>query len=218
MKTAAAPFRDKPISVVIADDHPVVREGIASLIKSQPDMKLLGEAENGQTAIKQFFRLHPDVTLLDLRMPVVDGIAATRAILDKNPGAKIIVLSTYKGDEDVYQALKAGAKAYLVKDSSRQELLECIRSVHDGQLKVSSTLALKLMPGIIGERLTAREHEILKEIATGKSNKEIGTTLGIAEGTVKIHAGRLCKKLGVAGRTEAVRVALERGLVHLPSL
>jgi two-component system NarL family response regulator len=208
----------KQIRVIVADDHPVVREGLAAIIKSQPDMRVLCEAENGRVAVQQYFRRRPDVVLLDLRMPEMDGIAATRAILDKDPKAKVIVLSTYKGDEDVYQALKAGAKAYLLKDSSQTELMNCIRSVNKGQVSLSPSAALKLATGVSQERLTKREAQIMALVVAGKSNKEIGATLGVTEGTVKVHAGHVFRKLGASGRAEAIRIALERGVVHLPSL
>jgi DNA-binding NarL/FixJ family response regulator len=212
------PLRTKQIRVIVADDHPVVREGLAALIKSQPDMKLLCEAENGRVAVQEYLRHRADVILLDLRMPETDGIEATKAILGKDPAAKVIVLSTYKGDEDVYQALKAGAKAYLLKDCRREELVNSIRTAHEGQMNLSPPVATQLVTGVVRERLTKRETEILKQIVSGKSNKQIGTSLGLTEGTVKIHAGHVFKKLGASGRTDAIRIALERGVVHLSSL
>lgn len=218
MKKKAPPAGRKQIGVIIADDHPVVREGLATLIKSQPDMKLLCEAENGRAAVQEYLRHRPDVILLDLRMPETDGIAATKAILKREPKAKVIMLSTYKGDEDVYQAFRAGAKAYLLKDSSRRELVNCIRSVHEGRVNLTSSVATQLAAGVTCERLTKREAEIMRLVVSGKSNKEIGASLGVTEGTVKVHIGHVFKKLGVGGRTEAIRIALERGVVHLPGL
>jgi two-component system, NarL family, response regulator len=209
------PVRSKLIGVIVADDHPVVREGLTCLVKSQPDMRLLGEAENGCIAVQQYFRLRPEVILLDLKMPELDGVEATKAILSRDPKAKIIVLSTYKGDEDVFQCLRAGAKAYLLKESSRREVTNCIRSVHEGNTILSSLAGEQLASWVTHDRLTKREAQILKLVAAGKGNKEIGATLGIMEGTVKVHAGRIFKKLRVNGRTAAVRIALERGLVHL---
>jgi two-component system, NarL family, response regulator len=207
--------RSKQIRVIVADDHPIVREGLAALVKSQPDMQLLGEAENGRAAVQQYLRHRPDVILLDLRMPEMDGIAATRAILERAPRAKIIVLSTYRGDEDVYQALRAGAKAYLLKDSSRKELLNSIRSVHEGEVKISPPVSAQLVASLVRARLTKREAEIMRQLVAGKSNKEIGSSLQVTEGTVKVHVGHILKKLGASGRTEAIRIALERGVVHL---
>lgn len=215
MKKKSEAARNKQIRVIVADDHPVVREGLAALVKSQPDMKLVSEAADGRTAVQQYLLHRPDIILLDLRMPAMDGIQATRAILEKVPKAKIIVLSTYKGDEDVYQALKAGAKAYLLKDSSRDELIASIRSVCGGQVNISPLVSAQLAAGVARERLTKREAEIIKLVVAGKSNKEIGASLGVTEGTVKVHIGHLFKKLGTGGRTEAIRIALERGVVHL---
>ena len=215
MTKKAPPARSKQIRVIIADDHPVVREGLGALINYQKDMKVVSEAANGRQAVRQFFLHRPDVILLDLRMPEMDGIAATKAILERMPRAKIIVLSTYKGDEDVYQALKAGAKAYLLKDSSRMELLNSIRSVYGGQVNVSPPVSAQLVAGLVRERLTKREMEIIRQVVAGKSNKEIGSLLHVTEGTIKVHIGRILKKLGAAGRTEAIRMALERGMVHL---
>lgn len=212
-----APLDRKKIRVIIADDHPVVREGLAAIIKSQPDMKLIDVAENGQIAVRLSSHYRPDVVLLDLRMPEMDGIEATRAIREKVPGAKVIVLSTYKGDEDVYRALRVGAKAYILKDSSRSELINCIRSVSGGQMSLSPSAATQLATGVTSQRLTKRELEIMKQVVAGKSNKEIGALLKITEGTVKVHFGHIMKKLGANGRTEAIRVALERGMVHLPN-
>jgi two-component system NarL family response regulator len=217
MKRALAPASNE-IRVIVADDHPVVREGLAALIKSRPDMKLLCEAENGQAAVRQYFRYRPDVILVDLRMPEMDGVAAARAILQKDPRAKVIMLSTYRGDEDIYQTFKAGAKAYLLKDCRREELVNTIRSVHRGVVNLPSVVSAQLAAGILREHLTKREVEIIKLVAAGKSNKEIGAVLGVTEGTVKVHAGHIFKKLGASGRTEAIRIALERGVTHLPSL
>jgi two-component system, NarL family, response regulator len=208
----------KQIRVIVADDHPVVREGLAALIRSQPDMKLACEVEDGRAAVRQYLKQRPDVILLDLRMPEMDGITATKAILEEDPKAKVIVLSTYRGGEDVYQALKAGAKSYLLKDSRREELVNAIRTVNEGQVKMSPLVAAHLMKEVQSERLTKREAQIMKLVVAGKSNKEIGVALGVTEGTIKVHAGHVFKKLGASGRTEAIRIALERGVVHLPTL
>jgi two-component system NarL family response regulator len=203
------------IRAVIADDHPVVREGLGALVNSQQDMNVVGEAANGKQAVQQFFLHRPDVLLLDLRMPEMNGIDAIHAIIEKEPEARIIVLSTYNTDEDIYQALKAGAKAYLLKDSPREQLLESIRSVHSGRLSISSSIGERLAATLHGPKLTDREIEIMKLMVGGKTNKEIGASIGIAEGTVKVHVRHILKKLGAGGRTDAIRVALERGIVHL---
>jgi two-component system NarL family response regulator len=207
----------KQIRIVIADDHPVVREGLGALVSSQQDMKIVSEAANGRQAVQQFLLHRPDVLLLDLRMPEMNGMETIQAILEKAPNAKIIVLSTYDGDEDVYRALQAGAKAYLLKDSPRAQLLESIRGVYSGQLSIPSAIGARLAASMRTPKLTKRERDITRLLVDGKSNKEIGATLGVTEGTVKVHTGHIFKKLGAAGRTEAIRITLERGIVHLNS-
>jgi two-component system NarL family response regulator len=203
------------IRVLIADDHPVVRAGLAALIRDSPDMRLVGEAADGRQAVQQFFRYQPDVLLLDLRMQILDGLEVLHSIIQKEAGAKIIILSSYNLPEDVYQAVMAGAKAYLLKDLPREELLESIRSIHKGQINMSPRAAAQLANGLNQIRLTKRETEIVRMMAAGKSNKEIAGALGPTEGTVKVHVGHILKKLAVTGRTEAIREALERGIVHL---
>jgi two-component system, NarL family, response regulator len=205
----------RKIRLLIADDHPVVREGLGALVKSQPDMTVVSEAVDGRQAVQQFLLHRPDVALMDLRMPEMNGIEALHAILEKEPKARIIMLSTYGGDEDIRSALKAGAKAYILKDSPRDQLLESIRAVYQGQLSIPPEIGAQLAASMIDKKLTDREREILSAVVAGKSNKEIGSLLGITEGTVKVHIGRVFKKLGAAGRTEAVRIALRRGFVHL---
>jgi DNA-binding NarL/FixJ family response regulator len=215
MKTQFKAGFSKQIRTVIADDHPIVREGLRALVSSQQDMKVVSEAENGQQAVQQFLLYRPDVLLLDLRMPEMSGIETIHAILEKVPEARIIVLSTYNLGEDIYQALKAGAKAYLLKDSPREQLLESIRSVHSGHLSLSSSIGERLAATLQGPKLTDREIELMKLMVGGKTNKEIGASLRISEGTVKVHVGHILDKLGAGGRTEAIRIALERGIVHL---
>lgn len=213
-KKSKTAFR-KQIRAVIADDHPVVREGLRALISSQQDMEVVGEAANGKQAVHQFFLHRPDVLLLDLRMPEMNAIEAIHAILERAPKAKIIVLSTYNGEEDIYQAMKAGAKAYLLKDSPREQLLESIRSVHAGRLSISPSIGVRLAARFRGPDLTDREVDIARLLVAGKTNKEIGASLKITEGTVKVHIRHVLNKLGAGGRTEAIRIALERGIVHL---
>jgi two-component system NarL family response regulator len=202
------------IRILVADDHPVVREGLAALIRSDARMDLVGEAANGKQAVQQFFRHRPDVLLLDLRMPEMNGIEVIRAVLAKDPYAKIIILSTYGGDEDVYRALQAGAKAYLLKDSPREKLLAAIRSIQQGKQWVppqdESVLSAKLETA----RFTDREMEILRLLAAGQSNKEIGAHLNTAAGTVKVHLNHIFRKLGARNRAEAI---LESGIVQLAS-
>jgi two-component system NarL family response regulator len=203
------------IRAVIADDHPIVREGLRALVSSQQDMVVVGEAANGRQAVEQFLLHRPDILLLDLRMPEMNAVEAMHAILEKAPEAKIIVLSTYNLDEDIYRSLKAGAKAYLLKDSPREQLLESIRSVHAGLLSISPSIGVRLAARLRGPDLTDREVDITRLVVAGKTNKEIGTLLRISEGTVKVHVGHILDKLGAGGRTEAIRIALERGIVHL---
>jgi DNA-binding NarL/FixJ family response regulator len=207
----------KQIRIIVADDHPIVREGLSALVTSQKDMKVVCEAANGQQAVETFLLQRPDVLLMDLRMPRMNGIDAIHAIREKVPEAKIIVLSTYDGDEDIYQAVKAGAKAYLLKDSPRDQLLESIRAVYRGQLSIPPAVAARLASHTQATKLTERETGIMELLVAGKSNKEIGASLGVTEGTVKIHTGHIFKKLGASGRTDAIRVALERGIIHLKS-
>jgi two-component system NarL family response regulator len=195
----------------------VVREGLSALVTFQKDMRVVSEAANGRQAVQQFFLHRPDVLLLDLRMPEMNGIEALHAILAKAPEAKIVVLSTYDGEEDVYQAVKAGAKAYLLKDSPREQLLESIRAVHRGQRSIPSAIATRLVTHMQAPQLTKRELDIVRLMQSGKSNKEIGASLGVTEGTVKVHMSHVFKKLGASGRTDAIRIVLERGIVHLKS-
>ena len=210
-KTASS----KQIRAVIADDHPIVREGLRALVSSQQDMEVVGEAANGRQAVQQFLQHRPDILLLDLRMPEMNAIEAMHAILEKAPEARIIVLSTYNLDEDIYRSLKAGAKAYLLKDSPREQLLESIRSVHAGLLSISPSIGVRLAARLRGPDLTDREVDITRLVVAGKTNKEIGASLKITEGTVKVHISHVLKKLGAGGRADAIRIALERGIVHL---
>jgi two-component system NarL family response regulator len=209
----AAAARGKPIRVLIADDHPIVREGLAALIRSAPDMTLVGEAGDGKQALQRFFLHHPDLLLLDLRMPEMNGIEVIRAVLAKEPWAKIIVLSTYGGDEDVYRALQAGARAYLLKDSPREHLLGCIRVLEKGKPWIPLRPAATSFASTTIPDFTKREMEIVRLMMTGKSNREIGVTLKIAGSTVKVHASHIFRKLGVRRRQEAMRAVLERGIV-----
>jgi two-component system, NarL family, response regulator len=215
MKNKSKTAFSKQIRVVIADDHPVVREGLGALVNSQQDMNVVGEAANGKQAVHEFLLHSPDVLLLDLRMPEMNGVDVIHALIEKAPQARIIVLSTYNTDEDIYQALKAGAKAYLLKDSPREQLLESIRSVHTGRPSISSSIGARLAAGLRAPGLTDREVEIAKSMVAGKTNKAIGASLRITEGTVKVHIRHILKKLGASRRTEAIRIALERGIVHL---
>ena len=203
------------ICILIADDHSVVREGLVSLVKRKSDMTVVAEESNGREAVDLWKEHRPDVTLLDLRMPELDGVGAIKQIRELDDGAHIIVLTTFDGDEDIYRAIKAGAKGYLLKDTAREALMESIRRVHAGETCIPPALAAKLADRVSGEALSAREIEVLQRIAAGKSNKEIGAELFISEGTVKTHVKSIFSKLDVVSRTEAVATATRRGLIQL---
>ena len=203
------------IRVLIADDHSVVREGLASLIGRKADMNVVGEASNGREAVDLWKTHRPDVTLLDLRMPELDGLGALREIRAADHDARLIVLTTFDGDEDIFRAIQAGAKGYLLKDVPRDALMDCIRRVHAGETCVPVHLAMKLAERVSGETLSEREVDVLKLMAQGKSNKEIGSALFISEGTVKSHVKSIFAKMNVISRTEAVANATRRGLIQL---
>jgi len=203
------------IRILIADDHFVVRMGLATLINTQDDMTVVAEAANGKQAAEMFRAHKPDVTLMDLRMPEMNGVEAIVAIRAEEPDARIIVLTTYDGDEDIYRAFQAGARAYLLKDMHHDELLGALRAVYQGQRFIPPAIANRLAERIPRSELTSRELEVLKLIVKGMSNREIAATLFITEGTVKIHVNNLLGKLGVSDRTKAATTALQRGIVHL---
>ena len=200
---------------MIADDHPVVREGLASLINRQPDMEVVAEASDGMKAVETYNQCHPDLAVIDLRMPKMDGVQVTTAILKKTPGARIVILSTYDGDENIYQSLRAGAQGYLRKDATREALLECLHTVYEGRPWIEPAIAGKLAKRMRELDLSPRELEVLRLMVAGKINKEIADLLNISEGTVKIHVNHLMRKLGVRGRTEAMNAALKRGIVQI---
>ena len=203
------------IRILAVDDHPMLREGIASLVASQSDMELVAEASTGREALKQFRNHRPDLTLMDLQMPDMDGIEAMIAIRHEFPEARIIVLTTYKGDVQVLRALKAGARAYLLKGLLRKELLETIRAVYAGQKRIPPEVAAVLADHAVDEALTAREIDVLRLIAGGNANKLIGDQLSITEETVKGYVKTILSKLGASDRTHAVTVALKRGIIDL---
>ena len=203
------------IRVLITDDHPIVREGLASIIERRDDMTTIAQAGNGAEAVQMYRQHHPDIVLMDLRMPQMDGVTAITQIRQESPDARIVVLTTYDGEEDIYRGLQAGAKGYLLKDAPREELLETIRAVHNGQTHISSPVAVKLASRISKTPLTSREMEVLRLMAAGNSNQEIGNALFIAEGTVKAHVNSILDKMKVSDRTQAVTSAIRRGLVHL---
>jgi DNA-binding NarL/FixJ family response regulator len=204
-----------PCRVLVADDHPLVREGVVALINRQPDMQVVAEASNGREAVAKFLEFRPDITLLDLRMPLLDGAGAVAAICANTPDAQTVILTTYRGEEDIYRALRAGARGYLLKDSPAEELVACIRAVSDGKTWVPPAVGAKLAKRVAFRELTPREMETLEVAAAGKSNKEIGVALNISEATVKVHMTHIMDKLKVTGRTEALNVAVRRGLIYM---
>ena len=204
-----------PIRILTVDDHPLLREGIAALVNGETDMKLVGEASNGWEALDQY-RLHrPDVTLMDLQMPTMSGTETIIAIRNEFPDARIIVLTTYGGDVQVVQALKAGARGYVLKGHVHKALLEMVRAVHAGQKQIPPEVAAELAAHVGEEELTAREIAVLRLIAAGNANKEIAAQLCISDQTVKSHVTNILEKLGANDRTHAVTTALKRGIIEL---
>ncbi|MFN6487384.1 MULTISPECIES: response regulator [unclassified Nostoc] len=203
------------IRVLIVDDHAIVRKGLATIIDSDPEMTVIAQAEDGQQAIDLFREHQPDITLMDLRMPKMAGVEAILEICAEFKQARIAVLTTYDGDEDIYRGLQAGAQGYLLKDAKPGELLNAIRAIHNGQKYILPEVGAKLLQRMINPELSGRELEVLRLMAQGMSNQEIGTVLSIGESTVKSHVNRIFSKLGVSDRTQAVIVAVKRGLVSL---
>ncbi|HWX20757.1 MAG TPA: response regulator transcription factor [Candidatus Binatia bacterium] len=211
---AKQPGTDK-VRVLIADDHVTVTAGLASIIGFQADMMVVAEAANGREAVDLWRAHRPDVALLDLRMPVLDGVGAIEEIRLEDASARIIVLTTYDTDNEIYRAIKAGAKGYVLKDARREELMDCIRRVSRGETCIPQSLVEKLAAGVSSETLTGRELDVLTLLARGKRNKEIGANLYISETTVKAHLRSIFTKLNVLSRTEAIAAASRRGLVQL---
>jgi two-component system NarL family response regulator len=207
----------KTISILLADDHAIVREGLAAVINGQPAMQVIAQASDGQDAVEKFSTLHPDVVLIDLRMPVMDGIQAVSAICSSEPEARVVVLTTYQDEEDVYRVLQAGARGYILKSGLIAELVDCISAVAKGRTWIPPEVGAMLARRVSAPELTNREKEVLQSMADGKSNKEIGVVLDISEGTVKVHMTHILEKLKVTGRTEAIGVAVRRGLVRIDS-
>jgi two-component system NarL family response regulator len=201
--------------VLVVDDHALFRTGVANIINQEPDLEVIAEAGDGAEAVEAFARYRPDVTLLDLRMPVMEGVEAVRQIRELDPQARVIVLTTYDTDDEISQALKAGAKAYVLKDIAADDLVGCIRTVLAGKTYLAPAAAAKLAEGVTRVHLTPRELTTLRLLADGKANKEIANALDISERTVKTHLGHLFEKLGVTSRTEAIKVGTRRGLVRL---
>jgi DNA-binding NarL/FixJ family response regulator len=205
-----------PIRVMVADDHAIVRIGLVALIESEAGFEVVAEAEDGAQAIELFRTHRPDVTIMDIRMPGTDGVAAARSILEIEPGAAVIVLTSFGGDEDVFRALEAGVRGYLLKrDALGDDMLQAIRHVHEGHRFIPAEVARVLADRVGLAKLSAREVEVLRLAALGKSNREIAEQLTITEGTAKIHIGHILSKLGAGDRTEAVTLALRRGIISL---
>jgi DNA-binding NarL/FixJ family response regulator len=211
---SSPPGMDK-IRVLIADDHVTVLEGLAAIISRQPDMVVVAEASDGRQVVELWGKHRPDVALIDLRMPALDGVGAIEEIRRQDASARLIILTTFDTDNDLVKAVKAGAKGYLLKDSRREELLDCIRKVNSGETCLPASLVQKLATSLRREALTSREVEVLEHLAHGKSNKEISALLGIGETTVKSHLGSIFRKLDVLSRTEAIATASRLGLIKL---
>ena len=205
----------RPVRILTVDDHALLLEGIAALVNAEPDMKLVAEASNGQEAIEKFRLYHPDVTLMDLQMPGLTGIEAINRIRSEFPNARIIVLTTYTGDVRVMQALRAGARAYILKGHVHRELLETIRAVDAGQKRIPAEIAAEMADHAADDDLTEREIDVLRLIAAGNSNKRIADQLSIGEATVKSHVTNILSKLGANDRAHAVTIALDRGFIEL---
>jgi DNA-binding NarL/FixJ family response regulator len=203
------------IRILCVDDHPLVRKGIASILANEADMELVAEANNGREAVELFSKHKPDVVLMDLRMPELDGTSATRIIRQESPDAKIIALTSYDGDQDIYRALEAGVRGYILKEMVHTEVVRAIRTVHSGKRLMPQEVAERLSEYFPQVALTPREVEVLGCVAKGMANKEIATRLGTASGTVKMHIQNILAKLGASDRTHAVTIAMERGILHL---
>jgi two-component system, NarL family, response regulator len=205
----------KRIRILTVDDHPMLREGIAAAIARQSDMVLVGEAVNGREAIEAFRSFRPDVTLMDLQMPEVNGCEAITAIREEFPAAKIIVLTTYSGDAQALRALKAGASGYLLKSALRKEMMDAIRTVHSGRRSIPPEIAIQIAEHVTADALSAREIEVLRRVARGAANKEVAFQLNLSEETIKVHMKHILEKLNATDRTGAVTIALSRGIIDL---
>jgi DNA-binding NarL/FixJ family response regulator len=205
----------KPIEVLIVDDHPIMRTGIAAILNGQPGMRVVGQAGTAAEAVRMFRSLQPSITLMDLRLPDRNGVEAIRQIRTISPAARIIVLTTYEGDEDIHQALQAGARGYLIKGMSHEVLMHALRRVHGGARFLPNLVAEALSARTPGSQLSQREQEVLQLLFAGKSNREIAEELAIKEATVKSHVSVILTRLNVEDRTQAVVEGLKRGLVHL---
>lgn len=205
------------ISVLVVEDHNIVREGIVSIINRQKDLTVVGEARNGEEAIALYNERHPDVTLMDLRMPKMEGLEAIVQIRQNDSKANIIILTTYDTDEDIYQGLQAGARGYLLKDATTSQLTEAVRQVNAGKRYLPDSVAEKLLERIAADELTQREKEVLELMVQGSSTAKLAETMNLSEGTIKFHINNIFQKLGVNDRAQAIVVALRRGIIRLDS-
>lgn len=205
----------QPIRIMVVEDHHIVRQGLVALLGTVPDLIVVAEAGDGAEAVELYRQNRPDVTLMDLRLPAMGGVEAVERIRREFPSARIVVLTTYDGDEDIYRALQAGARGYLLKGMYKDELLDAIYAVHAGKSRIPAVIAERLAERISGPELTGRELDVLRLIVSGCANKEIGNKLFISEATVKTHINSILSKLGVADRTQATMAAIQRGIVHI---
>jgi two-component system, NarL family, response regulator len=211
----AATAPQRKIRVILADDHPVVRDGLAAMVNQQPDMEVVAEAGDGDAAVALYQQHEPDVMVLDLRMPKRDGVAVVERVIELHPKARLLIMTTFDGDEDIFRCLSQGAKGYLLKDAPRQEILSAIRAVSEDRPYTSSSVAAKALQRMSKPSLTQRELAVLQLVAQGRSNKDIARRLEITEGTAKTHVKAILAKLDAISRTEAVAVAHKRGMIHL---
>ena len=205
----------QPYRILVADEHPIVREGLAALINRRSDMKVVAEASSGKEAVDQFVAQSPDLAILELKFALMDGFETVKSICATNPEARLVVFTTCVGEEDIYRALRAGAFGYLLKSTALPQLIECILAVAQGKRWIPPSVAAQLGKRVQDRGLTPREAQVMHTLTTGMSNKEIGSALDISESTVKVHVTHILEKLDVTGRTEAINVALKRGLVHM---
>jgi len=215
MKAAVPMKKLDKIRILVADDHFIVRMGLTALVNTEPDMEVIAEAADGGQAFEFFSRFKPDLTLLDLRMPVKSGIEVTAEIRKKSPSARVLILTTFDGDEDIHRALAAGAQGYILKSATGEKLIPAIRAVAAGQRWIPEDVATRLASRSLFEELTPREVEVMHQLAKGLANKEIAEALSISENTAKDHLKNILGKLRVADRTEAVTAAIQRGIIHL---
>lgn len=215
VESSTTPAGDKKIRVLVVDDHPIMRVGIAAIIQATPDMTTVAQAGSGEEAIELFEKHLPDITLVDLRLPGISGVEVIRTLIARHPDARFAVLTTYEGDEDIHQALQAGARSYIIKGMPHNALISALRRVHAGGRFLPTPVSAALSSRVPDSELSGREKQVLNLIMHGRSNKEIAAELGITEATVKCHVSVILMRLNASDRTQAVVMALQRGLIHL---